>query len=45
MIALGWMQKLDHANLPNVEANLIDRACALPAGTRTATTASRGRAG
>jgi spermidine/putrescine transport system substrate-binding protein len=22
MIALGWIQKLDHANLPNVEANL-----------------------
>jgi spermidine/putrescine transport system substrate-binding protein len=24
MIALGWMQKLDKANLPNVEANLIE---------------------
>jgi spermidine/putrescine transport system substrate-binding protein len=24
MIALGWLQKLDHANLPNVEANLLD---------------------
>ena len=24
MIALGWMQELDKANLPNVEANLID---------------------
>ena len=24
MIELGWIQKLDHANLPNVDANLID---------------------
>ena len=24
MIGLGWIQKLDHANLPNVDANLID---------------------
>ena len=24
MIELGWIQKLDHANMPNVEANLID---------------------
>jgi spermidine/putrescine transport system substrate-binding protein len=24
MVNLGWIQKLDHANLPNVEANLID---------------------
>jgi len=24
MIELGWIQKLDHDNLPNVEANLID---------------------
>jgi spermidine/putrescine transport system substrate-binding protein len=24
MIGLGWMQKLDKANLPNVEANLIE---------------------
>jgi spermidine/putrescine transport system substrate-binding protein len=24
MIDLGWIQKLDHANLPNVDANLID---------------------
>ena len=24
MIALGWMQELDKANLPNVEANLIE---------------------
>jgi spermidine/putrescine transport system substrate-binding protein len=23
MIKLGWMQKLDHANLPNVEKNLV----------------------
>ena len=23
MIELGWIQKLDHANLPNVDANLI----------------------
>jgi spermidine/putrescine transport system substrate-binding protein len=25
MIALGYVQKLDHAELPNVQANLIDR--------------------
>jgi spermidine/putrescine transport system substrate-binding protein len=24
MIELGWIQKLDHANLPNVDANLLD---------------------
>jgi spermidine/putrescine transport system substrate-binding protein len=24
MIDLGWIQKLDHANMPNVDANLID---------------------
>ncbi len=24
MIELGWIQKLDHSNLPNVDANLID---------------------
>ena len=24
MIELGWIQKLDHANMPNVDANLID---------------------
>ncbi len=24
MLDLGWLQKLDHANLPNVEANLSD---------------------
>lgn len=24
MIGLGWMQKLDHANLPNVDANLVE---------------------
>ena len=24
MIELGWIQELDHANLPNVDANLID---------------------
>jgi spermidine/putrescine transport system substrate-binding protein len=24
MIELGWIQKLDHGNLPNVDANLID---------------------
>ncbi len=24
MIGLGWLQRLDHANLPNVEANLAD---------------------
>ena len=24
MIDLGWVQKLDHANLPNVQANLIE---------------------
>jgi spermidine/putrescine transport system substrate-binding protein len=24
MIELGWIQKLDHENLPNVDANLID---------------------
>ena len=24
MIELGWIQKLDHSNMPNVDANLID---------------------
>jgi len=24
MLDLGWLQKLDHANMPNVDANLID---------------------
>src|SRR3954454_6565071 len=24
MVDLGWIQKLDHSNLPNVDANLID---------------------
>ncbi|HET6563372.1 MAG TPA: spermidine/putrescine ABC transporter substrate-binding protein [Marmoricola sp.] len=24
MVDLGWLQKLDHANLPNVEANLVE---------------------
>ena len=24
MIELGWIQKLDHANMPNVDANLLD---------------------
>ena len=24
MIELGWIQKLDHANMPNVDANMID---------------------
>lgn len=24
MIDLGWIQKLDHANMPNVDANMID---------------------
>lgn len=24
MIDLGWIQKLDHANLPNVDANILD---------------------
>jgi spermidine/putrescine transport system substrate-binding protein len=24
MLELGWLQKLDHSNLPNVDANLID---------------------
>ena len=24
MVDLGWIQKLDHANMPNVDANLID---------------------
>ena len=24
MLELGWLQKLDHANMPNVDANLID---------------------
>jgi spermidine/putrescine transport system substrate-binding protein len=24
MLNLGWLQKLDHANMPNVDANLID---------------------
>ncbi|MFL6002527.1 MAG: PotD/PotF family extracellular solute-binding protein [Nocardioides sp.] len=24
MIELGWIQKLDHANMPNVDSNLID---------------------
>jgi spermidine/putrescine transport system substrate-binding protein len=24
MLDLGWLQKLDHANIPNVDANLID---------------------
>jgi spermidine/putrescine transport system substrate-binding protein len=24
MVELGWIQKLDHANMPNVDANLID---------------------
>jgi spermidine/putrescine transport system substrate-binding protein len=24
MIELGWLQKLDHSNMPNVDANLID---------------------
>ncbi len=25
MIGLGWIQELDHANMPNVDANLIER--------------------
>ncbi len=25
MVGLGWIQELDHANLPNVDANLIER--------------------
>ena len=25
MIGLGWIQELDHANLPNVDANLVER--------------------
>jgi len=24
MVDLGWLQKLDHANMPNVDANIID---------------------
>lgn len=24
MVGLGWMQKLDHANLPNVDSNLVE---------------------
>ena len=24
MVELGWIQKLDHANMPNVDANMID---------------------
>jgi spermidine/putrescine transport system substrate-binding protein len=24
MVNAGWLQKLDHANMPNVEANLVD---------------------
>jgi len=24
MVDLGWMQKLDHANLPNIDANLVE---------------------
>jgi spermidine/putrescine transport system substrate-binding protein len=24
MIELGWLQKLDHSNMPNVDANLVD---------------------
>ena len=44
MISLGWIQKLDHAKMPNVDENMLAFLQA-PAGTRTATTACPGRAG
>ena len=40
MIELGWVEKLDKRALPNIK-NLQPRQ-QHPAGTRTATTASRG---
>ena len=43
MIDLGWIQKLDHANMPNVDANLIDFLKS-PDWDPNASTASRGRA-
>ena len=41
MIGLGWVQKLDHAKMPNVSQTCCQRCSAEP-GTRTATTPSRG---
>ena len=26
MVELGWLQKLDHAKMPNVDANLVSTA-------------------
>ena len=37
MVDLGWIQKLDHANMPNVEANLVDNLKSPDLGPRTAT--------
>ncbi len=44
MIGLGWIQELDKANMPNVEANLAPDL-RRPRGTPTAPTACRGSPG
>ena len=44
MIGLGWIQQLDEANMPNVDANLIDAAAQAARGTRTVDFPCRGRA-
>ena len=36
MVGLGWIQELDTANMPNVEANLVGLAARARPGTRTA---------
>ena len=35
MIDLGWIQKLDHSNMPNVDANLLAQSSSPSSSTRT----------
>ena len=44
MYDLGYLQEIDHADLPNVFANILPRVRAVRPSTRSASSRSRGRA-